>query len=67
MVLAGLVVNNVMWINWNIVSYVYIFTKGNKSINAEKNENVELTHTRVFCGRLCVLCESYQYGGRSRF
>ena len=45
------------WITWNIVSDVYIFTKGKKSINAEKNENVELTHTRVFCGRLCVLCE----------
>ena len=31
------------WINRNIVSDVYIITKG-KSINAEKNENVELTH-----------------------
>ena len=36
-------------INWNIVSYVYIFTR-EKSINAEKNENVELTHSQVFCG-----------------
>ena len=45
------------WITWNIVSDVYILTKGKKSINAEKNENVELTHTQVFCGRLCVLCE----------
>ena len=44
-------------ITWNIVSYVYIFTEGKKSINAEKNENIELTHTQVFCGRLCVLCE----------
>ena len=44
------------WINWNIVSDVCIFTKG-KSINAEKNENVELTHTKLFCDRLCVLCE----------
>ena len=26
-------------------SDVYILTKGKKSINAEKNENVELTHT----------------------
>ena len=43
-------------INWNIVSDVYIFTK-EKSINAEKNENVELTHSQVFCGWLCVLCE----------
>ena len=44
------------WINWNNVSDVYIFTKG-KSISAKKNENVELTHTQVFCGRLCVLYE----------
>ena len=44
------------WITWNIVSNVYILTKGKKSVNAERNENVELTHTRVFCGRLCVLC-----------
>ena len=43
-------------INWNIVSDVYIFTK-EKSINAENNENVELTHSQVFCGWLCVLCE----------
>ena len=43
-------------INWNIVSDVYIFTK-EKSVNAEKNENVELTHLQVFCSRLCVLCE----------
>ena len=28
-----------------------------KSIKAEKNENVELSHTQVFCGRLRVLCE----------
>ena len=41
----------------NIVSDVYILTKGKKSINAEKNENVKLIHTQVFCGRLCVLCE----------
>ena len=40
---------------WNIVSDVYIFTKGKKSINTAKNENVELTHTQVFCGRLCAL------------
>ena len=45
------------WITSNIVSDVYILTKGKKSINAEENENVELTHTQVFCGRLCVLCE----------
>ena len=44
------------WINWNVVSDFYIFTK-EKSINAEKNEDVELTHTQVFCGRLFVLCE----------
>ena len=35
---------------------VYIITKGKKSINAAKSKNVELTHTQVFCGRLCVLC-----------
>ena len=35
------------WITWNIVRDVYIFTKGKKSINAEKNENVELTHTGI--------------------
>ena len=45
------------WITWNIVSDVFIFTKGKKRINAEKNENVELTHIQVFCGRLCVLRE----------
>ena len=39
------------WINWNIASNVYIFTEG-KSINAEKNENVEFTQTKLFCGRL---------------
>ena len=44
-------------ITWNIVSDVYIFTKRKKSINAEKNKNVELAHTLVFCSRLCVLCE----------
>ena len=31
-----------------IVSDVYIPTKGKKSINAVKNENVELTHAQVF-------------------
>ena len=44
------------WINWNILSDVYIFTK-RKSINMEKNKNVELTHTQVFWGWLCVLCK----------
>ena len=44
------------WITWNIVRDIYIPTKGKKIINAEKNENVELTHTQVFSGRLCVLC-----------
>ena len=34
---------------------VYILTKGKKSINVENNENVELPHTQVFCGRLCVM------------
>ena len=32
------------WITWNIVSDVCILTKGKKGINAEKKENVELTH-----------------------
>ena len=44
------------WITSNIASDVYILTKGKKSINAKENENVELTHTQVFCGRLCVCC-----------
>ena len=42
------------WINWNMVIDVYIFTKG-KSNNPAKNENVELTHTQVFCGWLCAV------------
>ena len=44
------------WINWNVASDVYIFTK-EKNVNAEKNKNVKLTHTQIFCGRLCVLCD----------
>ena len=44
----------------NIVSDVYILTKG-KSSYAENNQNVELTHSRVFCGRLCVLANSYNH------
>ena len=44
------------WINWNFASNVYIFTEG-KSINAKKNENVEFTQTKLFCGRLCMLWE----------
>ena len=43
------------WITWNIVSDIYIFTNGKKSMNVEKNENVELAHTQVFCGGLCVV------------
>ena len=34
---------------------IYILTKGKKSINAEKNGNVELPRTQVFCGGLCVV------------
>ena len=45
------------WIAWNIVNDVTIFSKGKKGINTEKNENIELTHTQVFCGRLCMLYE----------
>ena len=33
------------WVTWNIVSDVFIISKGKESINAEKNENVELIHT----------------------
>ena len=40
------------------VMSIYSFTKGKKSINAEKNENIELTHTQVFCGRL-LCCSGY--------
>ena len=43
------------WVDYLKHCDVYILTKGKKSINAEKNENVELTHTHVFCGRLCVV------------
>ena len=39
-----------------LIDDVHIFTKG-KSINAEKDENVELTRSQVFFGRLCVLFE----------
>ena len=39
------------------LSNVHIFTKVKKSINAEKNENVKLTHIQVLCGRLFVLWE----------
>ena len=45
------------WITWNIVSDVYILTKGKKSISVERNENVELTHRQIFCDRLYVLSE----------
>ena len=38
------------WFTWNIVSDVYILIKGKKSINAEKNENIELTHCRLQSG-----------------
>ena len=37
------------------MSDVYILTKGEKNINVEINENVELPYSQVFCGRLCVL------------
>ena len=38
------------WFTSNIVSDVHILMKGKKSINAEKNENVELTHFRLQIG-----------------
>ena len=56
-----------------LLETLFILTKGKKSINAVKNENVELTHTQVFCGRLCLLlritvtknklywCHGYRY------
>ena len=44
-------------ITWNIVSDVYILPKERRVLTGEKNENVELTHTQVYCGRLCLLCE----------
>ena len=31
-----------------LLETLFILTKGKKSINAVKNENVELTHTQVF-------------------
>ena len=47
---------------------VYILTKGKKSINAEKNENVELPHTQIFffsirvlCGRGHTVCQNTNY------
>ena len=48
------------WINWNDVSDVYIFTK-RKSVNAEKNENVELTHTHRYFVVDCVCCANNCY------
>ena len=43
------------WIILITVSDVYIFTKV-KSINAEKNENAELTHTQRYFVVDCVCC-----------
>ena len=45
----------IFWGGW--ILEIYIFTKGKKTINVGKNENFELTHTQVFCGRLCALCQ----------
>ena len=45
------------WIARNIVGDVYILKKGKKSVSMEKDKNVELTHTQILFGRLCVLCE----------
>ena len=41
------------WITWNIVRNDYIFTKEKKSINAEKNENVELSHRYFVVDFVC--------------
>ena len=40
-----------------LLSDVYILTKGEKNIDVGENENVELPHSQVFYGRLCVFCE----------
>ena len=39
---------------WNSISDVYMFAKGKKSFNADKDENVELTHTQVCCANNCT-------------
>ena len=39
---------------WNSISDVYMFTEGKKSFNADKDENVELTHTQVCCANNCT-------------
>ena len=42
------------WTTWNSISDVYMFPKGKKSFNADKDENVELTHTQVCCANNCT-------------
>ena len=49
------------WITWNIASDVYIFTKGKKNTNAEKNEDIELTHTQALCGSLLTVTKNKLY------
>ena len=33
------------------------FLREERVLTLKRTKNVELTHTQVFCGRLCVLCE----------
>ena len=48
----------VQWVDYlKHCKWSTFLAKGKKIINVEKNENVELPHTQVFCGRLYVLCE----------
>lgn len=42
-------------------SDVYIFTKGKKNTNAEKNEDIELTHTQALCGSLLTVNKNKLY------
>ena len=35
--------------------------KGKKNINAEKNEDIELTHTQVLCGSLLTVTKNKLY------
>ena len=56
------------WITWNIVSDAYIFTKGKKSINAEKKRKCRVnSHTditvlvpRIAVGTKCRLQIGYK-------
>ena len=51
------------WITWNIVSDVFILTKGKKSIKAEKNENggykMQTENLKIFFSLVCDNMSSY--------